>query len=344
MCVQEAVPANTSFTRYQIRHVSHRIPFRIRPMLATLVSEPFDRPGWVYEEKYDGDRILAYKRGSRVLLLSRNGKDNTARFPKIVGEIKKLRPAVLMLDGEVVVFDRKGVSRFQLLQQRKGEPVYAVFDCLFANGKDLRHQPLRARRSALEKVISSKGVLLLSHRLGANGMAAYKLARRNGYEGLVAKDLSSSYVGKRSKLWLKVKVHQEDEFVIVGYTAPEGSRKYFGALLLGAYERGKLRYVGKVGAGFDARTLASLYGKFRRLVSDCTALVDPPRGRNVTYLRPQLVAQVSYQELTSARRLRQPVYLGLRDDKRAREVSLPETTYGPAGSSGWMRPGRAAKL
>src|SRR5262249_21068668 len=155
--------------------------------------------------------------------------------------------------------------------------------------------------------------LLLSHRLAANGLEAYKIAKRSGYEGLVAKDLSSPYLGKRSKFWLKVKAHQEDEFVIVGYTAPEGSRKYFGALLLGAYEEGRLYYVGKVGTGFDEKSLAALYKQFQPLVSDKTALVDAPREHDVTYLQPQLVAQISYQELTADRKLRQPVYLGLRD-------------------------------
>jgi len=292
-------------------------------MLATLVTEPFDKPGWVYEEKYDGDRILAYKEGARVLLLSRNSKDNTGRFPNIAAAIGKLRPTALLLDGEVVVFDKKRVSRFQLLQQDRGEPRYAVFDCLFADGKDLRREPLSARRRALERVVSSKGVVLLSRRLAANGLAAYEIAKRDGYEGLVAKDLSSSYVGKRSRSWLKVKVHQEDEFVIVGYTSPAGSRKYFGSLLLGAYANGKLHYVGKVGTGFSEATLATLYRQFQPLVSDVVALVDPPRERGVTYLRPHLIAQISYQELTADRRLRQPVYLGLRDDKRAKDVRLP---------------------
>ena len=301
-----------------------RIPFPVEPMLATLVAEPFDTPGWVYEEKYDGDRILAYKEGARVLLLSRNHKDNTHRFPKIVAAIGKLRPPTLLLDGEVVVFDRHRVSRFQLLQQLRGEPRYAVFDCLLVNGKDLRREPLSARRTALEQVVTSKSVLLLSHRLAVNGLAAYKIAKRQGYEGLVAKELSSPYVGERSRSWLKVKVHQEDEFVIVGYTSPAGSRKYFGALLLGAYEHGNLCYVGKVGTGFDGKTLAGLHEKFQPLVSDKTALVDPPREREVTYLRPRLVAQISYQELTSDRKLRQPVYLGLRDDKAARDVMLPK--------------------
>ena len=303
--------------------MNQRLPLRVQPMLATLVTEPFDEPGWVYEEKYDGDRILAYKTGARVLLLSRNGKDRTDRFSKIAAAVAALRPATLLLDGEVVVFDRKRVSRFQLLQQEKGEAVYVVFDCLFADGKDLRREPLSARRAALEESLSPKGVLRLSHRLAANGLAAYKLAKRRGYEGLVAKDLSSPYVGKRSRFWLKVKVHQEDEFVIAGYTAPEGSRKYFGALLLGAYEDGTLHYVGKVGTGFDGKTLAGLYEHFQPLVSRKTALVDPPREHDVTYLRPQLVAQISYQELTADHKLRQPVYLGLRDDKRAKDVTIP---------------------
>jgi len=295
-------------------------------MLATLVAEPFDKRGWLYEEKYDGVRILAYKEGASVHLLSRNGKDNTERFPGIAAAIAKLRPATLLLDGEVVVFDRQRVSRFQLLQQDRGEPVYAVFDCLFADGKDLRHEPLSARRAALEEVVSPKGALLLSHRLAANGLQAYRAARRSGYEGLVAKDLSSHYLGKRSRFWLKVKVHQEDEFVIVGYTRPEGARKYFGALLLGAYESGKLHYVGKVGTGFDARTLGTLYEQFQPLVSRKTSLVDPPREHDVVYLRPHLIAQVSYQELTADRKLRQPVYLGLRDDKHVEDVTLPRAS------------------
>jgi bifunctional non-homologous end joining protein LigD len=308
--------------------MNQRIPFRAQPMLATLVAEPFDRLGWAYEEKYDGDRILAYKESARVSLLSRSGKDHTDRFPEIAAAIERLRPATLLLDGEVVVFDRKRISRFQLLQQGKGEPVYAVFDCLFADGEDLRHEPLSARRAALEKLVPSRGVLLLSHRIAANGLEAYKLSERSGYEGLVAKDLSSPYVGKRSKFWLKVKVHQEDEFVIVGYTAPEGSRKYFGALLLGAYEDGKLYYIGKVGTGFDEKTLASLYKQFQPLISHKTAkaLVNPPREHKITYLQPRLVAQISYHEITADRKLRQPVYLGLRDDKRAEEVTLPEVS------------------
>ncbi|HVN44776.1 MAG TPA: non-homologous end-joining DNA ligase [Steroidobacteraceae bacterium] len=294
-------------------------------MLATLIARPFDKPGWVYEEKYDGDRVLAYKERARVRLLSRNGKDRTLKFPKIAMAIQQLPHPTLLLDGEVVVFDKQRVSHFQLLQQGKGAPVYAIFDCLVADGKDLRDEPLAARRAVLERIVRSKGVLLLSRRLAANGFEAYEIAKRRDYEGLVAKDLSSPYIEKRSRFWLKVKVHQEDEFVIAGYTAPEGAREYFGALLLGAYEGRQLRYVGKVGTGFDHKTLAALYRRFQPLIVQATALSDPPRERNVTYLRPQLVAQISYRELTDDRKLRQPVYLGLRDDKPAKDVALPQS-------------------
>jgi bifunctional non-homologous end joining protein LigD len=301
-----------------------RIPFRVQPMLATLVAKPFDEPGWVYEEKYDGIRVLAYKEGNHVSLLSRNDIDRTGHFPEVVAAITKLRPTSLLLDGEVVVFDRKKVSRFQLLQQSKGHAFYAVFDCLYDDGRDLRKEPLSARRRVLEKILPANGVILLSRRLATNGLKAYELAKGRGYEGLVAKDESSPYVERRSKYWLKVKVHQEDEFVIAGFTTPQGSREHFGALLLGAYEDGELRYVGKVGTGFNENTLAALYKKFRPLIADKSALVDPPRAKNVTFLKPKLVAQISYQELTADKKLRQPVFLGLRDDKRPKEVVLPE--------------------
>ncbi|HTV55738.1 MAG TPA: non-homologous end-joining DNA ligase [Terriglobia bacterium] len=301
-----------------------KIPSGIKPMLATLVREPFHKAGWVYEEKYDGDRILAYKEGDRVRLLTRNDIDRCDSFPRIAAAVRSLGTATLLLDGEVVVFDRKGVSRFQLLQQRKGEPVYAVFDCLFREGKDLRSEPLSARRAALEESLVSGKLLMLARRLGKDGLQAFRTAKRRGYEGLLAKDSSSLYRSGRSTAWLKVKVHQEDEFVIAGFTNPSGSRKHFGALLLGAHDHGKLRYVGKVGTGFTAQTLSSLYEKFRPLVRKNPPLAEPAREKGVTYVDPRLVAQISYQEWTADMKLRQPVFLGLRDDKQAEEVRLPE--------------------
>jgi bifunctional non-homologous end joining protein LigD len=292
-------------------------------MLATLVAEPFHKRGWVFEEKYDGDRLLAYKQQRRVRLLSRNGKVRTLRFPRIAAAIAGLRAQTLILDGEVVVFDRKRVSRFQLLQQDNADAVYAIFDCLFCGGKDLRQEPLSVRRSLLKSAIGSNRVLILSHRLGANGLKAFGTAKRRGYEGLVAKEADSPYVEGRSNKWLKVKVHQEDEFVICGYTQPAGARKHFGALLLGAYREKRLHYVGKVGTGFDESTLAALYKRFRPLVSSKGALIDPPRAKGVVYIAPKLVAQIAYQEWTADRKLRQPVFLGLRDDKSAKDVILP---------------------
>jgi bifunctional non-homologous end joining protein LigD len=310
-------------TGERLLRTKSRIPIRVRPMLATLVAEPFHRAGWDYEEKYDGDRILAYKEGKRVRLLSRNAKDRTERFPSIAAAISLLRPDTLVLDGEVVVFDPQRVSRFQLLQQAKGEAVYVVFDCLYCAGSDVRSEPLSRRRALMLRSLRSSPVLRPSQLLAANGLEAFRIAKRKGYEGVVAKDLSSPYQGARSAFWLKVKVHQEDEFVIAGYTKPIGSRKHFGALLLGAYDQGRLHYVGKVGTGFDHKTLAALHQMFQPLVSARPALVNPPRGKGLAFLAPRLIAQVSYQEWTADKKLRQPVFLGLREDKRPQEVLLP---------------------
>lgn len=307
--------------------MNDRIPFRVKPMLATLVRKPFHAPGWVYEEKYDGDRILAYKEGDRIHLLTRNDKEHTARFPQIVAAIQALRPRTLLLDGEMVIFDRKKVSRFQLLQQSKGEAVYAVFDCLYVDGKDLRKEPMAARRKALEEVMGADGkneALMISRRLADNGLKAFEVAKRRGFEGLVAKDLASPYVEKRSASWLKVKVSQEDEFVIAGFTQPTGSREYIGALLLGVHEKGQLKYVGKVGSGFNRQNLEMLFRKFKPLIRKQSPFEQSPREKDVTFLVPRLVAQVSFAEWTADRKLRQPVFLGLRDDKSAAEVTMPE--------------------
>ena len=181
-----------------------------------------------------------------------------------------------------------------------------------------------ALKQTMEQSLDSSPVLLPSRRLSDHGLQAYRLAQRKGLEGLVAKDLSSPYVEGRSKFWLKVKVHQEDELVIAGFTAPSGSRKYIGALLLGAYHGQKLHYLGKVGAGFNHQTLAMLHKQFRPLIRRQSPFVDLQRAKGVTFLAPRLVAQISYQELTADNKLRQPVFLGLRDDKAPEEVTLPK--------------------
>ena len=292
-------------------------------MLATLVDAAFHRPGWVYEEKYDGYRILAYKEGKKVTLLSRNAKDRTHSFSEVASAIATLPDRTLLLDGEVVAFDKSLVSRFQLLQQGQVPYVYMVFDCLYRGGKDLRSRLLPERREALEKAIEGVERLFASRRLAGNGLKAYEAARKKGWEGIVAKDASSPYIEGRSTRWLKVKVHQEEEFVIVGFTPPGGSRTHFGALLLGAHRGDDLIYVGKVGTGFTEKDLNSLFAKLRPLERKSAPVKNPPREKGAVWVAPKLVAQIAFHEMTADERLRQPVYLGLRDDKKAEEVFLP---------------------
>ena len=293
-------------------------------MLATLVPDPFDAPGWIYEEKYDGYRILAYKEGDRVTLLSRNGNDRTAAFAAAAAAVGRLKERTLLLDGEVVAFDRKRVSRFQLLQRGDVAQAYAVFDCLYRSGRDLRKRPFSERREELENALGRESAtLFLSRRLAGNGLAAYRLAKRRGFEGLVAKEVSSLYEEGRSRRWLKVKVHQEEELVIGGYTPPRGGRQHLGALLLGAYAGKNLRFVGKVGTGFTQKTLASLAKTLAPTSVTKPPFVNPPREPKATWVSPRLVAQIAFQEWTADGKLRQPVFLGLRDDKKPREVKLP---------------------
>ena len=306
--------------------MSDKIPFRISPMLATLVDEPFHLPGWIYEEKYDGIRILAYKESSHVSLITRNGIVRTERYPTIAAAVSKLKPRTLLLDGEVVVFDKQNVSHFQLLQQGKGPVKYAVFDCLYLNGKDFRTSPLRERREMLTALLrgGGTGTVVLSEELAADGLKAFDVAKKRKLEGLVAKNLDSKYVEKRSREWLKVKVNRESEFVIGGYTKPGGSRQYLGALLIGVYEGKKLRYAGKVGTGFDTETLRQLSAELKKLRQDKSSFTDEVREKTATFIRPKLVAQIAYTEWTKDGRLRHPAFLGLRDDKAAQEVRKEE--------------------
>jgi bifunctional non-homologous end joining protein LigD len=176
----------------------------------------------------------------------------------------------------------------------------------------------------MEHLIDRTKSLLRSRILATNGLDAFRIARRRGYEGVVAKDLSSSYMEARSTKWLKVKIRQEEEYVICGYTRPAGSRSHFGALLLGAYSGKALHYVGKVGTGFDEATLAKLHQELLPLVRSESALVDPPREKGIIFVKPKYIAQISFQEWTTDKKLRQPVYLGLRDDKDFRDVRLPD--------------------
>jgi bifunctional non-homologous end joining protein LigD len=297
-----------------------KIPFHVSPMLATLVDRPFSKAGWVFEEKYDGVRMLAYKEGPKVSLISRNGIDRSNRYPTIASEIAQITAKTLLLDGEIVVFDSHKVSRFQLLQNGRGEVKYAVFDCLYEDGKDLRREALAVRRKSLERVLKPGSFVSVAKRLAEDGLKAFEIATRLGLEGVIGKDSSASYAEGRSAAWLKVKINQQEEFVVGGFTAPEGSRHYFGALLLGAFRGRELRYVGKVGSGFSEQSLGSVYKKMKALTRTTSPFSSHISEKGATFISPKLVAQIAFTERTKEGKLRHPVYLGLRDDKSIREV------------------------
>ena len=296
-------------------------------MLATLSNDLVTGPEWVYEEKYDGIRALAYRDGERVRLLSRTGQDLTAGFPAIVEALRVLPDPDFVLDGELVVFDASGVSRFQLLQRRGVAPrtrtVYAVFDCLRSEGRDLLRRPLEERRARLLQMIPARaGVLMPSRRLPRDGERALARAREKSWEGVIAKIATSPYApGMRARTWLKLKVRGESEFVIAGYTPPQGSRTELGALLVGLYDGGKLRFTGKVGTGYTQETLRDLGTKLKRLRTETSPFDPPPRVPNATWVRPSLVAQIAYAEWTADGKLRQPAFLGLRADKGPEECT-----------------------
>jgi bifunctional non-homologous end joining protein LigD len=296
-------------------------------MLATLSKEIVNGPEWVYEEKYDGIRAVAYRDDDRVRILSRTGQDLTTGFSVIADALRELTDRDFVLDGELVVFDENGVSRFQLLQRRgidpRTRPVYAVFDCLRSNGRDILRRPLEERREHLNALVPSRAARLMrSRRLRQGGERALAIARAKGWEGVIAKIATSPYEpGVRSRAWLKIKVRGESEFVIGGYTPPQGSRAEFGALLVGLYDRGKLRYTGKVGTGYTQDTLRDLGAKLKKLRTDTSPFDPPPRIAGAIWVKPRLVAQLAYAEWTADGKLRQPAFLGLRTDKRPEECT-----------------------
>jgi len=297
-------------------------------MLATLSTEIVEGPEWVFEEKYDGIRAIATReRGKPPKLWSRMLQDLTAGFPKIVDAVAALPDGDLMLDGELVALDEKGVSRFQLLQRRGmsgAAPIrYAVFDVLVFEARSVMARPLVERREALEKAIGRRrGELFLARRLVRDGRAAYREAKRLGWEGIIAKEERSRYEpNTRSRAWRKVKVRKESEFVIGGFTKPKGGREHLGALLVGLYQGRGLRFVGKVGTGFTRDTLATLAAKLEPLRVERSPFEPAPRIADATWVRPKLVAELAYAEWTADGKLRQPAFLGLRTDKDPTECT-----------------------
>jgi bifunctional non-homologous end joining protein LigD len=304
----------------------------IEPMKAVLANEPFSDPAWIYERKLDGVRCLAFREGAGVRLLSRTGRDMSRTYPELVDALEREHSRDFVADGEIVAFDG-AVTSFARLQgrmqlsdpeaaRRTRIPVYLyVFDLPRHEGEDLCELPLRRRKARLRRAFSFHGRVRFTPHRNERGEEMFREACAKGLEGVIAKRADSPYRSGRSRDWLKFKCHAEQELVIGGFTAPKGSRTEFGALLVGYYDDGRLRYAGKVGTGFGRDTLERLGRRLRELEQEESPFVDAhsvPRGTR--WVRPELVAQIAFGEWTRDGRLRHPRYLGLRDDKPAREV------------------------
>jgi len=298
----------------------------IKPMLAWLTDAPFDDSGWIYEIKWDGYRAVAEisKKGT-VRLYSRNGLSFINDYPVVYEALQKLKKDAV-LDGEIVALDKEGKPHFQLLQQYAQDgsvPIcYYVFDCLYANGKSMEDKPLLERKAILKKLLPVSDVIKYCDHIEGQGSAFFALAKKQGLEGIVAKRADSTYKeGARTKEWLKVKNIFIEEAVIAGYTAPCGGRKYFGALILGLHKNGKLVYTGHTGTGFTDAALKDVYRQLLQLKTDSSPFdtkitVNAP----VTWVKPKLVCNLKYAEITAEGQRRHPVFMGLRIDIEAKDV------------------------
>jgi bifunctional non-homologous end joining protein LigD len=311
------------------------LPQFIAPQLATLVTEPPKSGNWVYEVKHDGYRMLA-RLSDDVRLFTRSGKDWTAKLPHLAAALEKLGLRDAWLDGEIVVPGPDGRASFQALQNafelgRDREIVYYVFDAPFLAGKDLRRLPLLERKKRLEKVLKPSTQVRWSEHLKGEAGEVLEHACKLKLEGLIGKDADSVYMPGRTRTWIKLKCRQRQDFVVGGYTAPGGSRSGFGALLVGYYDRaGKLQYAGKVGTGFDEHLLQTLTRRLAALKKPEASFENPPRVRNVTWVRPSLVAEVAYAERTNEGILRQASFMGLREDMPAKSVGDERAQQPPA--------------
>jgi len=294
-------------------------------MKAVLWDEPFSDPGWIFERKLDGVRCLAHRDGGgTVRLLSRTARSMNADYPELVKALDAEPCRDFVVDGEVVAFDGRGVTSFSRLQRRGRERVavfFYLFDVLRLDGQDVRDLPLRERKARLRRALRFEGPVRFSPHRNDRGEEMFAEACRKGLEGVMAKRADSPYRATRSSDWRKLKCHAEQELVIGGYTAPQGSRTDFGALLVGYWEDGRLSYAGKVGTGFDQETLRDLGKRLRDLERPESPFVDiHPIPRGTHWVEPELVGQIAFTEWTRDGRLRHPRFLGLRTDKAARDV------------------------
>jgi bifunctional non-homologous end joining protein LigD len=325
------------------------MPTVIHPMLASSAANAFDDPDWLFEIKWDGYRAVSFIENSSLRLVSRSQNDLTAQFSElsIVPQFVKARRAIL--DGEIVALDGEGRPSFSLMQQRtgfksgkrrlqrqEGVPVtYYAFDLLYLDGFDLRRVGLEQRKQLLQETIKNSHMIRFSDHFGEKGLDLFEAAKQRGLEGILAKKRSSAYQEKRSRDWLKIKITQRQECVIGGYTAPEGNREYFGALVLGLYDKKKrLIHVGQVGTGFDQQMLKEIFARLQPLKTQQNPFYGEIGGlRKVQFVRPELVAEIKFSEWThetaeGGMKLRAPVFMGLRFDKSAAECRLEEAVAG----------------
>jgi len=321
------------------------MPVAIHPMLATATDKPFDDPNWLFEIKWDGYRAIAFIKDGQVRLVSRNQNDLSSQFPELAALPQFVKAERAILDGEIVTLDDEGRPSFSLMQQRTGfrpgktrlplrkdvQVIYYAFDLLYLDDLDLRRVPLERRKQLLQERIIPSEVIRFSDHYPEQGLALFRAAQQKGLEGIVAKKRDSLYHETRSREWLKIKITQRQECVVGGYTDPEGSRDYFGSLVLGLYDqKRRLIHVGQVGSGFDQRTLQDVFEQLRPLATSKNPFYGEIGGlKKVHFVRPELVAEVKFSEWThetveGGPKLRAPVFLGLRPDKAAEECTLED--------------------
>ena len=295
-----------------------------KPMLATLIDAPFDDPDWVFETKWDGFRIMAKAARGTAALYSRNGSNVTRNYAAIARALAKSRRRAVF-DGELVALDKKGRSRFQLLQnarQGKARLRYYAFDLLSLEGKDLRGLPLLERKRLLRSALPRSATISFSKHVKRYGIRAFRAAQRRGLEGIMGKRTQSRYhSGRRTRDWVKIKTARRQEVVIVGFTKPRRSRKHFGALVLALRKGHAWRYVGHTGTGFSAASLKTLHARLKSLVRPRKPFRQPiPNEQTTTWVRPRLVCEVKFTEWTRGGQMRHPAFVGLRGDKPAANV------------------------
>lgn len=315
----------------QINTVSSisNMPHQIQPMLATLVDEPFDKDGWLFEFKWDGYRAIAEIENGSSRLYSRKGNSFEKKFPSIAKILKELAQNGFpntIFDGEIIALN-DGRPDFHALQNYNETKIplhYVIFDLLYYDGIDFRHKPLIERKTALQKIIPKHPQIILSEHIEKNGKKFFNIAKKAKFEGIIAKDMHSSYVeGHRSASWLKFKYQNEQEAIIVGYTEPRGSRKKFGALVLAAYRENTLIYIGHSGGGFTDTELGKIYTKLSKIKIETSPFSEKiPINSPISWVQPKYVCQVKFTEWTPDGRMRHPIYAGLREDKDPKDVVI----------------------